>query len=368
MKTHFNRTRGVVAKDLRQWKRDRQAMIPALVLPLVIMIFAALLFGFGSDEWNIGLVVEGDDPEAQHLAQAIETSQGNISPYFRIVTRDADTAGQLVEAGRLHMVITIPDDFDTRLTAGETPVIYTRVFNINTDMTKNVRLRLEHAIQDYFVAEGQAPVTVTQFTTRTEDVPRSGFIAGGAVVLALLIGASMNTAIIVAREWERNTIKELRLAPSAILPLVTGKLVTGLIATAVNIGIVLVVAFVLFGLRIPPDRWLALAAVGLIVAIATAGIGMAVGAAFRDYRTVQPFLGIMLVGSFFASGGYASIATLPPGVRTFNVFWPPAYVFEMMQTLMHDAHHPDVSVFILITLVVASLGVVFGAWMLRRAM
>ena len=98
MKTYLNRTWGVIAKDLRQWARDRQAMFPALLLPLVMMVFAAILFGFGGDEWNIGLVVEGDGPEAQRLAQAIETSQGNISPYFHIVTRDADTAGQLVEA------------------------------------------------------------------------------------------------------------------------------------------------------------------------------------------------------------------------------------------------------------------------------
>ena len=368
MRIFLYQTWGMITKDLRQWRRDRQAMIGALALPLVLMIFAAILFGFGGDEWPIGLVVEGNGPEAQRLAQTIENLQGDISPYFRIITRDAATAKELIEAGRLHMVITIPSDFDTRLSAGETPVIHTQVFNIATDVTKNVRLRLERAIQEYLAAEDKAPVTIAQYKTRAEDVWRRAFIAGGGLVLALLIGASLNTAIIVAREWERNTIKELRLAPAALAAMVTGKLIAGLVATAMNIGVALVVAVVFFGLRIPPDRWLALLGIGFGVAIAAAGIGLGVGAALRDYRTVQPLLGVVMAGSFFASGGYGSVSTLPPAVRTFNMFWPPAYVFETMQAVMHMAVLPDLSSVSIALPLAAGLGVAFGAWMVRRAM
>lgn len=368
MQTYLNQTWGMITKDLRQWARDRQAMIGALLLPLVLMIFSAILFGYGGDEWPIGLVVEDNGPEAQRLAQTIENLQGDISPYFRIITRDAATAKQLVEAGRLHMVITIPADFDARRAAGETPIIYTEVYNIATDVTKNVRLRLARAVQDYLAEEGRAPVTVAQFTNRAEDVWRRAFIAGGGVVLALLIGASLNTAINVAREWERKTDKELLLAPSGLAPIATGKLVAGLIATTLNVGIALVVAVVFFGLRIPPDRWLALIAIGFGVAVAAAGIGLAAGAALRDYRTLQPLLGVLMAGSFFVSGGYASVATLPPAVRTFDMFWPPAYVFETMQAIMHMASLPDLSNAFWALPLAAFTGIAFGIWIIRRAM
>jgi len=141
-----------------------------------------------------------------------------------------------------------------------------------------------------------------------------------------------------------------------------------LITTAVNVGIALVVAIVFFGLRIPLDRWLALLITGFGVAVAAAGIGLAIGAALRDYRTLQPLLGVLMAGSFFVSGGYASVATLPPAVRTFDMFWPPAYVFETMQAMMHMAVLPDLSsVFIALPLA-AGLGVAFGAWMVRRVL
>lgn len=368
MRTFFAQTQGLIAKDLRQWARDRQALVGPMLMPLMLLLVATVLFGYGGDEWNIGLVVEEPGPHAQQFAQTIAELQGNISPYFRIITRDRAEADRLVNAGRLQMVITIPAAFDQQVVAGETPVLQTQLFNINTDMTKNVRLRLQRAIQEYAIAQGQAPVVVEQFTTRPTDVWRRAFIAGGAVILALLVGASLNTAIMIAREWERNTAKEIRLAPHALAAIVTGKVVAGLLAAAVNVAVILLVAVTLFGLRIPLDRWLPLLGMGLAVAVAAAGLGLGLGAWLRDYRTLQPLLLVPAAGSFFAAGGYGSVATLPPAVRTFDRFWPPAYVFETMQATMHMAVIPELTTVFLVLPGVMGLCVAFGVWMVRRVL
>ena len=328
---------GMVSKDLRQWRRDRQAALAPLLLPLVLMLISGVLFGFGGDAWPVGLVVESDSEAARQLAQLIESSMSNISPYFQIVTRDAVEARQLAEAGRLHMAITIPEAFADQLAEGETAVIHTQVFNINSDMTKNVRLRLDRVLQDFLAQRGETAVTVQQITTRDQDVWRKAFIAGGAVVVALLVGASLNTAVMMAREWERQTVKEVQLAPTAVGATVVGKLVAGLVATAVNVLVALLFAVVLFGLRVPLSRWPVLFLIGFGIAVVAAGLGLAAGAFFRDYRVVQPLLVVLAVGSFFAAGGFSSVTTLPPLVRHFAVFWPPAYAFEAMQWVMHAA-------------------------------
>ncbi|MBM4426624.1 MAG: ABC transporter permease [Chloroflexi bacterium] len=110
---------------------------------------------------------------------------------------------------------------------------------------------------------------------------------------------------------KKQIVAILRLAPNAFLPLVVGKILAGLTATAANMTVTLVLAVALFGLRIPPDRWLSLAA---------SGIGLGVGAWFRDYRTIQPLLIVTVAGSIFAAGGYASVPTLPPFVQAFDVY------------------------------------------------
>jgi ABC-type multidrug transport system permease subunit len=368
MQSFFSQTWGVLAKDVRQWSRDRQAAFGPMLMPIVLMLIVTVLFGAGGDQWNIALIVEGDGPAAQEFARTIETLESSITPYYRIITRDPEQAQELVRGGRLQMAITIPASFDERLAAGAPPIIETQVFNINTDMMKNVRLRLESAIQEFLTERQATPVIVEHVTTRSADVWRQAFIAGGAVIVALLVGAALNTALMVAREWERTTVKELQLAPGGLAAIVTGKLLAGLVAAAVNVAVALAVAVLLFGLRIPPDRWLPLLGIGLGVTVTAAGVGLGIGALFRDYRTVQPLLLVTAAGSFFASGGYASVATLPPLVRTLNTVWPPAYVFETMQRTMHSATLPDLTGMLLALPVTAVLGVVFGGLLLRRAL
>lgn len=357
---------GVVTKDLRQWRRDRQAAAGPIFLPLVLMLLTTVLFGAGGDEWNIALITRGDGPQARQFAEAIEQSRGTLSPYFRIVTRDPDEARRLVEQGRLHMAVTIPDGFGEQTAVSEPPVVRTQVFNINTDMTKNVRLRLQHAIQRYDATHGDAPLVIEQVTIRDDDVWRRSFIAGGAVILAVLVGATLNTAITVAREWQRRTVKELHLAPEPVTAVAVGKLLAGLVAAAVNVAVALVVAVAVFGLRIPPDRWLPLLGFGGLAAVAAAGLGLAIGAAIRDYRAIQPLVLVTLAGSFFASGGYASVATLPPAVRAFNTVWPPAYVFEGMHALMHFATLPDLTALCTGLAVAALAGLAVGTITVRR--
>ena len=56
MGRHLDRVGAVARKDLHQWARDRQALAGPVLIPLVLMFLCGVLFGFGGDDWNIGLV------------------------------------------------------------------------------------------------------------------------------------------------------------------------------------------------------------------------------------------------------------------------------------------------------------------------
>lgn len=361
-------TWGMLLKDLRQWGRDPQAAVGPMLVPLVLMLICTVLFGYGGDEWNMGLVVEGTGPEAHRFEDILVNLRGNISPYFRVITRDPVEAARLAAEGRLQLVVTIPAEFDARMAAGESPVIRTQVFNINTDMTKNIRLRIDRARVEFAAAQGRAPLQVLQTMTREQDVWRRSFIAAGALAVAVLVGASLNTAIMVAREWDRHTVKEIMLAPRAVWAAGIGKVLAGLAATAVNVLVTLVVAMTLFGLEASADRWLMALGFGVVVAVAAAGVGLGLGAWLRDYRTLQPLLLVTAAASFFAAGGYGSVATLPPAVRAFDAFWPPAYVFEALHAILHMPTLPNLSATFWILPLVAIGGLFLGLGLWRRSM
>lgn len=338
-KTVLNQIGGTIAKDLRLWARDRQALVAPMLLPIVLMFLATILFGFGGDQWNIALVNKSDGPQAQSFVQEVQSSHSNITPYFNIVTTDETEGKQLVDDGRLQLMVTIPADFDDTIAAGDTPTLETRTFNINTDMMKNARLRLERVLQDWGANQGLSPITINEVDTRPHDVWRKSFIGASATILAIMIGTALNTAIMIAREWEHHTYKEIRLAPRARVALIIGKLVAGLIAGTVAIAVTLTLAMTLFGLRIPIDRIPLLLVYTGLTALSSAGIGLAIGAWLKDYRSVQPILVVTLAGSFFASGGFSSVPTLPPAARAINAWWPIAHVFETLNnhTLMAQA-------------------------------
>ena len=384
----LDRIGAVVHKDLRQWARDWQALVGPMLIPLVLMLLCGILFGFGGDEWNIGLVNEGAGPHAAAFEREIRDLRGDIGPYFRVVTTDADEAGRLVSEGRLQLAVTIPEDFDERIEAGEIPVLRTRVYihrerganahclpvlrtrvyNINTDMMKNARLRLTRAVQDYAAAHTPhaAPVTVTQTTTRADDVRRRTFIAHSAVILAIMVGSALNAAIMVAREWEHRTVQEIRLAPRPLADLTVGTILAGVVTGMITALLALAVAVAVFGVRIPIGRLPVLLAIAGPVSVACAGVGIAIGAWLRDYRAVQPLLMITFAGSFFASGGFSSVATLPRGVQVFDRFWPIAHVFETMQAQAWMVAPPSAAPMLIGSLLAAVAGAGLGAWALRR--
>lgn len=357
---------GTVAKDMKQWARDRQALFAPMLLPIVLMFIATILFGFGGDQWNIGLVDKSGGAYAQSFTQAVEDSESNITPYFTIITRDEGEANRLIKEGRLQLVITIPEGFDQAMENGQTPTLDTHVYNINTDMMKNARLRLDRVLQDWSVQQGHSPITIDQITTRPDDIWRRSFIGGSAVILAIMVGAALNSALIMAREWEHRTAKELQLAPKARTGIIVGKIVAGLFAGMVSTAITLLFALTIFGLRIPPERIPMLLVYAGLTAIGFAGLGIAVGAWLKDYRAVQPLILVTLAGSFFAAGGFSSVPTLPAGVRAFDQYWPPSWAFETINNYTFMATPPDSIKPLILLSLLAVAGVAIGTLTARR--
>lgn len=363
-----DRALAVARKDLKEWAADRQAMTGPMLIPLVLMFISTVLFGFGGDQWNIGLVDESRGPRSAELVQEFHDLNSNISPYFNVVTSDPREADRLVREGRLQLVVTIPPDFDADVEAGRVPRLRTQTFNINTDMMKNARLRLDRVLLDYGhrTEPERTPITIAQTTKRPEDVWRHSFIGMGAVILSIMVGAALNTAIIVAREWERRTSKEIRLAPRAQNAVFAGKVLAGLAAGLVNTAVAATLAVVLFGVRVPVERIPVLLLIGGLAATTCAGIGAAVGAWLRDYRIIQPLLLVTFAGTFFAAGGFSSVATMPPAVRAFDRWWPPAYVFESMQAWAFMSEPPALTALLLGMAFAAVTALMLGAFVLRR--
>ncbi|UFU04883.1 ABC transporter permease [Ruania halotolerans] len=317
----------MTTRNLRIARRRPELLVQTMALPVVVLVLASLIFG-ASDSWPIAVVDEAETAQSRQLTHTIDETQGPTGHYFRVVETDATAAATQLLDGRLHMTITIPPDFDT------TGVVEVATYNINTDAMKNVRLRVTTMANLFDSAAHADQITAIIDRAKPVDVPRTAFMGGSAVILALLLGAALISANLYAVDSEHRTEKEIALTP-------LGSYIAGLGAAAAGwiLAFVATVPTVLvalaFGARAEPDDVFRATMIVLPATAAAAGVGVLVAVGLRTHRVIQPALILVALGSYFASGGFISVSALPPLARAINAWWPPVYVFEWSNPVLH---------------------------------
>lgn len=345
----------IIARNLRMAVRRPDLVVQTIVVPLVVLGLASIIFG-ATDAWPVAVVDHSKTPASDKVIEAIADTRGATGPYFRIVETDPENAKEQVGAGRLHLVVTIPDDFATSRT------IETITYNINTDAMKNVRLRLATMANLYDSRVAGLSVTNSQLTKeRPSDVTRSSFMGGSAVILALLLGSALIAANLYAVDHERRTTKEIALTPlgshlSGIGAMLTGWLLAP-VAALPTVGLAAVM-----GTR---TTWASLIQAAVIVlpsALAAGGFGVACAALLRSHSHIQPIIILLALGSYFASGGFIPVPSLPPLARDLATWWPSSYVFEWANSLLHGFSSSATAAAVGSILGAALAGAALAAW------
>lgn len=350
--TRINALLALVLRDLRIASRRIDLLIQTMAVPVVVLGLASIIFG-ASDAWPIAVIDKANTPESQAVVHAIDDSRGATGPYFETITTDANTATALLQEGRLHLVVTIPADFETSHT------IQTQTYNINTDAMKNVRLRLDVAANLHDQPHGLNAVTAELDKAKPHDVTRTAFMGGSAVILALLLGAALISANLYAVDAEHRTRKELALTPLGISQAGLGAAIAGTIL-AIPAALPTLALALAFGTRTTFDNLLQASLIVLPAMLAAAGLGVLAATALKTHRAIQPTLILLALGSYFASGGFIPVPSLPPLARTIATWWPPSYIFEWTNPVLHGFQGNPTGTAIAITVTAATATLVWA--------
>src|SRR5699024_7614417 len=154
-----------------------------------------------------------------------------------------EKASKQYKSGKVAGLIEIPPTFDESIENGEVPKVSLSVHNMNADTTKNLQLRLSHAI--YLFQEKLAPeqnIAVDKgFSKFEQDVSFKWYTGVGLLVFAVLYASMVNIGMLLTREWEDRTSKELILTPAGFSSVILGKWMTSLIQTFISTLLVLVI-------------------------------------------------------------------------------------------------------------------------------
>ncbi|MEE1931073.1 ABC transporter permease [Streptomyces sp. TRM 70351] len=296
--------RAMVRKDLTITRRSPTFVIITVLVPLVFVTLYALLVKVSTTQ-PVVVAQEGEGPHTARLVEVLRTMRNTDGELFEIRTTDPREAREMFDAGEVGAVLTIPRDFDQRVSAGQPAQLPLRVFNINADGTKNFELRAEHAVREFAAGSppsgGVALTSVNETMHFDQDMRTSAYLGTALLMFAVLYASMVNTGTLVAREWEERTAKPLVLSPIGNTPFLTGKWISASVQTL--IGVVLVLAGLHWLLDFPalslgPRSWLGL----LLLFCYGSALGSLLGVTLRRSLPLVPLCVVLAITHFFLNG------------------------------------------------------------------
>lgn len=312
----------ICRKDIRVWLRQ-PANVAITVLPALALLFVDALSVGAVGRSPVALVTLDQGARGQKMAQVIHQAD-----LFRVSDATPAQAQALYNNLDVVAIVTIPADFTHAVDEHAPSHIEVQINNLNTDFTNDIRRAVPDAITQFYQQQGgESPIKVTlhEQNLRSQDIELFQYSAMPLLVLLLVVSGLVSSSLAAASEWETRTIKELLLSPASSGAIITGKVLTGFVTT-VALGIVVLGVGSLLGWVQPQGvYWLSVLLIMALVALFSAGLGVALGALLQRIQPVGSAAIVLALYLFFLTGGTAVLAFDPGWLQTVATFVPLYY-------------------------------------------
>ncbi|MBI2773105.1 MAG: ABC transporter permease [Chloroflexi bacterium] len=309
---------------LRAYVRDRSALFFTFFLPFLFMIIFGFL-NFGSlGRVDVGIVDEAGNPDSERFVQSLAQI-----PSLRIERVARDAMARKLQRSELDLAIVIPADFRIRPLAA--PAAIQLYENQATTQEVAVGRAIIGDVIDRisFAAAGSAPViTVSRQEVSGVRLRYVDFLVPGILGLNVMQLNIFSIAFALVAQKQRGVLRRIFATPLDPRRFVAAHGLMRLILSMVQVGILLVVAFLLFQVQVVGNIF-ALFAVALIGAVPFLMQGFALAGWAETENQVPPVANLLTLPQFFLSGVFFSKEAAPALIRPISDLLP--------LTLLNDA-------------------------------
>lgn len=356
-------------KDWIRFRRQPFLVVISIVMPLVFIFFYAIIVPSSSTS-PVVIALESETPAAQRFLDTLHTIHSQEAAYYEIITTAPQQARAAFATGKALGMIVIPADFATALQNGQAHVEL-HLQNINSDYSKNLRLRLDYAVQQFNAAQVGPTLEIAETTWLPHDPVMQDYISTSLLLFACLYSAMVNTGLQIASEWNDRTLKGLLLAPVSRSALIIGKVIAGLGQSLLGVALVVLVLGVGFHFRPLGSLW-AMAGIMSVVLLLGAGIGAVAGVASKQTLAVTSLLIALAIAIFLISGNEDSLRGLAwsgpiVGLWQLAQLLPTTYAFLAARSLLLTGDATTLARDLVIVLATTLLVLAAAVILLRRA-
>lgn len=317
-------------KDIKSALTERAFTVISIFIPVNILIFLSLFVVSGGLA-PTAVVMQDNGPYARQFYDAMSHAHS-----FRLRQATAPEAQHLIETGRIVAVITIPPDFDQQIQQQQPVRVDVQINNLNTDFTNDIRRAVPLSITSFYARAFPNLVTVTPsehdfYAQDTDYVP---YLSVSILVVALMLGGVLQSGIGAAREWERDTMKELLMAPASRWAILVGKLLGALLLSLASAVIVLAVLILVIGVW--PAHWGEAIGFTLLTLIIFLALGTALGTLIKQRQPVVALAVGTAFPLFLLSGAFGPISFNTEAIQVLARIFPVYYAIVLQQHAFHN--------------------------------
>lgn len=223
------RLSALIKKEALQIMRDPSALLIAFVLPPVLLFLFAYGVSLDVKSVNLGVVLENDGAYSRDLAAAYAATE-----YFEVTpVRHRKEIERKLITGELTAFVVIPQDFDARMAGAGSAANIQIIADGTQPNSANFAASYAQGVFNTWLW-GQPAYAQAIESTGVQLQPRFWFnpeldsrrvLVPGSVALVATIIATLLTAMVIAREWERGTMEALISTPASKAEIILSKLV-----------------------------------------------------------------------------------------------------------------------------------------------
>jgi len=344
----------ITKKDLLEFSRDRLRLLTFIIMPIFMMLLVGFIFPNQNSLKNVPLGIANQDNGefSQKLEQTFsELKLAENQQAFKI-KKYADLE-QLKEAIRKQEVsgaLFIPALFSESIAQNKQAEVIIVEDQANPQIGQMVSQVLSKVVEGFGKGISTKKVSllskdpslaetiVAPIRAKIEGIVPGNpnyfeFVAPGIIAMIVMTAVLTGLAASIAREKEQGTLDGLLISPVNRLSIILGKAFSQAIRGLIQGAIVLLLAFVLFGVRVH-GSYLLVASLLLLGIFSFVGLGILVSAIAAEQETATQLLFMFQFPMLFLSGVFFPILLMPPIMQKIAYAIPLTYAINALRKVM----------------------------------
>lgn len=330
----------LVRKELLQLRRDPQMLRVVIVSPIMQLF----IFGYAvtTDVRHVATALHDEDRSARSREFAEALFRSGWFDRERDLERRQE-ADELLDSGRVQLVVRIPRGFAADLDAGRTARVQLLLDGSDSMTAGIVAGYAGGVVREY--AGGIAAERIERLRSRAGPLPavesrlrvwynpelRSvRFMVPGVLSMILFLVTMLLTSMGIVKEREIGTLEQLLVTPIRPRELIAGKTLPYVAVGFADMLLILAVAVLWF--RVPVAGSLALLfALALVFIVTSLGLGLFISTVSHTQQQAMMVTFFIMLPSIILSGFIFPIANMPSPIRELTAVIPLRYFLVIVR-------------------------------------